>query len=379
MVYRRTHIQSVLPVVLFAALAFTLLISQAGTASAQEPGEQGLTVIESDQSFEETWAALAEALQANENIQVLGQIDHASAASIAGLDLDPNRVVFFGNPALGTPLMEASRSAALDLPQKIQVYEVDGTAYVAYNSADYLGARHAAADIDTLPTIAGALANFSAAGTGLESAIVADATSIMAGEGVDTKISENTFEQTWDNLVGAIESSPANLAFTVDHGENSGGALRPTRLAIFGNPAIGTPLMNDNPTIGIDLPLKIVVWEDFKGNTKVSSTDPSFLANRHNIGGATDSLSAAATALNNFVAAATAADDNGASGGDSGTDDSAGADDGSAAGGDGDDDDKKADLPQTGRSAAPILIGAFLLMAGGIFLLTGDRLEMTEG
>lgn len=354
--------------VVFAALAVVLLIVQTSApASAQDAGSEGLTIIESDQSFEDTWAALAEALQSNENIRVLGQTDHAAAASSAGLDLDPNRVVFFGNPALGTPIMQASRSAALDLPQKIQVYEVGDKAFVAYNSADYLGARHAAADVDSLTTIAGALANFASAATGVDAGDAAAADSIMAGEGVTTTASDNDFETTWNNLVAAIESSPADLAFTVDHGANSDGELLPTRLAIFGNPGIGTPLMNDNPTIGIDLPLKVVVWEDVKGETKVTSTDPSFLANRHNIGGATDSLSAAVNAVNNFVTAATTgsaeADKPAPASADSTADK---------------DDDKKANLPQTGRNAAPILIGAFLLMAGGIFLLTGDRLEITE-
>jgi len=124
--------------------------------------------------------------------------------------------------------------------------------------------------------------------------------------------------------------------------------------------------MNDNPTIGIDLPLKIVVWEDVKGETKVSATDPAFLADRHNIAGATDALSAAGNAIDNFVAAATAVDSKPASADDA------------AAPAETADDDKKADLPKTGQNAAPILIGAFLLMAGGIFLLTGDRLNYVE-
>lgn len=369
MVSRRTHISPLALGSFFVALGLAIvLVVSAGPAAAQDVGDEGLTVVPSDQSFEDTWAAVAEALQANENIGILGQVDHGAAASIAGLDLDPNRVVFFGNPALGTPIMQASRSAALDLPQKMQVFEVDGMAYVAYNSADYLGSRHAASDVDSLATIAGALANFAATATGAEAPVIeASAGSIMAGEGVHTTTSDNDFETTWNRLVAAIEASPANLAFTVDHGANANGDLGPTRLAIFGNPAIGTPLMNDNPTIGIDLPLKIVVWEDVKGDTLVSATDPSFLANRHDISGAIDALSAAANAIDNFVAAATSAGE----ASDTGTGSTAASNTAAS------DDDKKADLPQTGRSAVPVLIGAFLLMAGGIFLLTGDRLEIS--
>jgi len=356
----------------FGAVIFAMLtLSFSAPASAQGAGDVGLTVVESDMSFEDTWAAVAEALQANENISVLGQIDHEAAASVAGLDLDPNRVVFFGNPALGTPIMQASRSAALDLPQKIQVYEVDGTAYVAYNSADYLGARHAAADVETLPTIAGALANFASVAAGTDAGDAATAGSVMAGEGTETTASDNGFETTWRKLVAAIEASPAQLAFAVDHGANSNGDLRPTRLAIFGNPRIGTPMMNENPTSGIDLPLKIVVWEGVKGETNVTVTDPSYIGKRHNISSATDALAAASTAIDNFVAAATAEG--------SKSDDSNSGSAANSASSSNFDEDKKADLPQTGsQNAAPILIGAFLLMAGGIFLLTGDRLNLTE-
>jgi uncharacterized protein (DUF302 family) len=60
-------------------------------------------------------------------------------------------------------------------------------------------------------------------------------------------------------------------------------ALRPTRLLIFGNPKAGTPLMQSRQTIGLDLPLRVLVWEDEAGNTWLTYHRPEYLAQRHQI------------------------------------------------------------------------------------------------
>jgi uncharacterized protein (DUF302 family) len=60
--------------------------------------------------------------------------------------------------------------------------------------------------------------------------------------------------------------------------------LRPNDLPIFGNAKVGTPLMQSAPTIGIDLPLKVLVWQDAEGSTWLSYNDPAWLARRHGLG-----------------------------------------------------------------------------------------------
>jgi uncharacterized protein (DUF302 family) len=64
-------------------------------------------------------------------------------------------------------------------------------------------------------------------------------------------------------------------------------ALRPTTVVIFGNPAAGTPLMQAAQTMGIDLPLKILVWQDAQGGARVSYNDPAWIATRHGLAAAT--------------------------------------------------------------------------------------------
>ena len=78
--------------------------------------------------------------------------------------------------------------------------------------------------------------------------------------------------------------------------------MRPTELIIFGNARGGTPLMQPNQTVGIDLPLKALVWQDAAGKTLISYNEPSWMAQRHGVADAgpvvsnmTDLLSAIAT------------------------------------------------------------------------------------
>jgi uncharacterized protein (DUF302 family)/GNAT superfamily N-acetyltransferase len=92
--------------------------------------------------------------------------------------------------------------------------------------------------------------------------------------------------ETMRRLVAEIEARGAKVMAHIDHAaaaEGVGMALRPTDLLIFGNPRGGTPLMQAQQTIGIDLPLKVLVWEDGDGRTWLTYNQPAWLAARHTI------------------------------------------------------------------------------------------------
>jgi uncharacterized protein (DUF302 family) len=95
----------------------------------------------------------------------------------------------------------------------------------------------------------------------------------------------------------------------IDHAAGAaavGLSLRPTDLLIFGNANGGTPLMQSNPTTGIDLPLKVLVWQDEVGDTWLSYNDPSWVANRHELGNENDAtVNAMARTLNALAITAT--------------------------------------------------------------------------
>ena len=81
--------------------------------------------------------------------------------------------------------------------------------------------------------------------------------------------------------------------------------LRPTELILFGNPRGGTPLMQANQTMGIDLPLKALVWQDASGKTWLSYNAPEWLAKRHELTGADPAIATMAAALSAIAASAT--------------------------------------------------------------------------
>lgn len=293
MMYRRTK-----PWLSLATAAMMLFASSPATAAAANSVRpaRGLVVTESNRSFEETWSVLNAALDSNSAISIVGQIDHAAAAASVGLELDPNRVVFFGNPRLGTPLMLDGRTAGIDLPQKIQVFVEDGTVLVAYNSAALLADRHDGAGVPTLETIANALATLT---QGAAENTVDDKTPgterYRSKPGLITETSAFSFDATWNRLIEAIGTSPAAVAFSIDHQMNArsvGLDLPPTRLVVFGNPKAGTRLMQETPAIGIDLPLKMLVWEDADGSVFVTHNSAEYLAKRHFLNKGHDVLAA---------------------------------------------------------------------------------------
>lgn len=97
----------------------------------------------SNKSFEETYAALITIINNNPNLKIIAQLDHQANAASVGLELNPTRIILFGNPKLGTPLMQSLQTIGLDLPQKILVWQdAKKVVYVTYNDPKYLEKRH---------------------------------------------------------------------------------------------------------------------------------------------------------------------------------------------------------------------------------------------
>lgn len=104
--------------------------------------------------------------------------------------------------------------------------------------------------------------------------------------GMVNRRSRHTVEETVERLKGLLKARGVTLFALVDHSgeaEKVGMHMRPTRLLIFGNPAAGTPVMLAAPGIAIDLPLKILVWEDGGGSVWLSWNSPEYLRNRHGV------------------------------------------------------------------------------------------------
>jgi uncharacterized protein (DUF302 family)/uncharacterized membrane protein YidH (DUF202 family) len=104
--------------------------------------------------------------------------------------------------------------------------------------------------------------------------------------GIIDKPSNHSVEQTVERLKNLLQSKGVTLFALVDHSgeaEKVGMRMRPTKLLIFGSPKAGTPLMLAAPSMAIDLPLKILVWEDVQGQVWVSYNSTEYLKERHNL------------------------------------------------------------------------------------------------
>lgn len=103
---------------------------------------QGIESILSKYSVDETVRRFTWLLQ-QKGIKLFAVVDHAGEAQAAGLELRPTRVVIFGNPKAGTPIMQASQTAAIDLPLKLLVWtDAQQQTWISWNSPQYLQQRH---------------------------------------------------------------------------------------------------------------------------------------------------------------------------------------------------------------------------------------------
>ena len=134
-------------------------------AQAAAPEVPGLVVVESLHSVAQTVTQLKSALETN-GLTVIAEVDHSANAESVGLTLPPTYLVIFGNPNAGTPLMQEQRTVAVDLPQKMLIWEDAGTVYAAYNDPAYLAERHGLdPQGEGLQKVSAALANLAKAAT----------------------------------------------------------------------------------------------------------------------------------------------------------------------------------------------------------------------
>ena len=106
------------------------------------------------------------------------------------------------------------------------------------------------------------------------------------GTGIVDQLSKHSVDETVEKLKGILQAKGVTLFALVDHSgeaEKAGMKMRPTKLLIFGSPKAGTPLMLAAPSSAIDLPLKILVWEDAHGKVWASYNSPAYLRERHNL------------------------------------------------------------------------------------------------
>jgi len=138
--------------------------------------------------------------------------------------------------------------------------------------------------------------------------LVASAARAQGDASVTTVVSASTFDSTLARLERAAVAKGLTIALKLDHAaaaKRAGLPLRPTTLVMAGNPAAGTPLMQASPTIGVELPLRFLVWEGEDGKARVSYDPIKAIAGRHGVTGKDELVARMTTAIAGIVAEAT--------------------------------------------------------------------------
>lgn len=147
---------------------FTTILFISAISVSTSFGQDGMVTLKSKYTAEQTADRLQNILKENE-LTIFQRINHQENARSVDMQLPSTIVLIFGNPRLGTPLMQCSQTTAIDLPQKMLIWKTaDGSVNIGYNDPSYLKNRHQITECDqALAKISGALKKFAsyAAGT----------------------------------------------------------------------------------------------------------------------------------------------------------------------------------------------------------------------
>ena len=133
-------------------------------------------------------------------------------------------------------------------------------------------------------------------------------TSTYADSGLISVKSTHDVKTTADRLEGLPKQKGMKVFIRINHAQGAqkiGKELRPTELIIFGNPKVGTPLMQCAQSVAIDLPQKALIWQNAQGQVWLSYNDPNYLVERHGIEGCGEVINKVKGALGKFAKAAT--------------------------------------------------------------------------
>ncbi|WP_445663951.1 DUF302 domain-containing protein [Fodinibius sp. AD559] len=146
----------------------TTVVFILGIITTPAVAQEGMEIVQSKYSVEETTDRLQKVLKDN-GLTIFEKVNHQEGASSVSMEMPPTTVLIFGNPKLGTPLMQCAPTVAIDLPQKVLIWnDQNGQVNVGYNSPDYLKKRHSIKGCDQeLQKISGALQKFAQTAAGI--------------------------------------------------------------------------------------------------------------------------------------------------------------------------------------------------------------------
>ena len=260
--------------------------------SASALSEPAVVPLENVGTVAEAVAQIQTALEST-GLDIILTLDHSANAAGVGLELAPTTVIYARLPQLAEKtLLRQSETVAIDLPIKFLVFEQNNEIFLATNSIGYLIDRHTLKTKDKLLNSIGKVQDKFG----------------MPDDGLLTLPSTRSVADTALAIQDALlETGSFGIPLVLDFGDSQSSDNSRNHkntapvLIVFGNPNAGTPLMQEQQSIGIDLPQKYLVWQDNSGKVNITYNDPFALADRHSIENQDERLTTIAGALNNFA------------------------------------------------------------------------------
>ncbi len=268
----------------------TDLAAQGSLANGQPqlPGQAPGTVeLTTTAGVAEVVQHLQDAITANGGT-VVAVVDHAAEAHGIGVEIPANTLVIGASPAAQMPLLAADQRAGATLPQRYLVHrEAGGPVTVTYNGAPYVAAVSGIVDPAARTALRDTSAGIAAQATGATGdQLPAPLVDVTPAGFLITVFGSADVSTTVARLRRAVGSAPSRTAAVVDLAGGSaafGPPLRPTTVVLVDSPGAQAPLLAAAPGMGLELPMRYLVWLDDQNRTLIGYPDVGRLAQRHGI------------------------------------------------------------------------------------------------
>lgn len=251
--------------------------------SDKKDEKKGFVHFSSNKPSESIYKEFLAILQSNPGVQIIGSLDHQANATNAGLEMPFSKVIYLYNKHIASQLIAENPLAGLDVPTRILFYDIKNSSHIQlFHESYYISKFNLNSSI---PNAESASRVFSKV---LET-IINEGTSspiqLKQNEGITEKKANSDFETVAKKIVTSIANHPkVDLFFVIDHqniAKEHGIELPPSLLLFFGNASTGTQLMLETPSLAFDLPLKILVFQDTDGTTKIAYNNMKSIFERH--------------------------------------------------------------------------------------------------
>lgn len=268
---------------ILSALVVALFISCSSDDRALTyPNTPGLAYVESEFEFRDTYSALRAKIQQSD-YQIYKEIDFKEYAESYRRRSREAKMILFSNPSLEALLIQDTPEIGIEFPSRMLTFEDrDKYVLVAYNNIEYLSRMYSLNNM-------GAVQNMESSMSQIASTVSGNMTlkneTAFAGINTITASSSRSFNQVYNYLRNAIADNPEmNLIADVDHQLNAlsvGMNIRANRVLLFTTGELEANMVDRHQLSTIDLPLRILVWEDENNRVKVSYTNLNTLKDRH--------------------------------------------------------------------------------------------------